>query len=258
MAPRPGVPNMNRQGGLQRNLDPAYDIPETRYVKNLIPEMPLRTSALRCLGAALNVFAIESFVDEIARTEKLDAIAFRKAHLSDPRAIAVLERLEIETANSPVPAGGGRGIAYGQYKNSMTRVGIAVDLTVGDAADIRIPKAFIVADAGRIVDRDGLAAQLEGGFLQATSWALHEEVTWDRDGVTSRDWESYPVLRFSDVPDIKVILLDQPNDKSLGAGEASPGPTLAAIANAVFDATGLRMRRLPMTPDTLTSTALAL
>ena len=95
-----------------------------------------------------------------------------------------------------------------------------------------------------------------GGSLQAASWALHEAVTWDRDGVTSRDWDSYPVLRFSRVPEIDVILLDQPHSKSLGAGEASPGPVLAAIANAVFDVTGVRARRLPLTPDALTALAL--
>jgi nicotinate dehydrogenase subunit B len=257
IGPQRGQPNMNRQGGLQRNLDPIYDIPETRHVKNLIPDMPLRSSALRCLGAALNLFAIESFLDEIAAAEGQDPIAYRKAHLSDPRAIAVLDRLAAELADRPRPADVGRGIAYGQYKNAMTRVGVAVDLRVGDAADIRLERAVLVADAGRIVDRDGLAAQLEGGFLQAASWALHEAVTWDRDGITSRDWDSYPVLRFTEVPDIDVVLLNRQDERSLGAGEASPGPTLAAIANAVFDATGLRLRRLPFTPDALRSAALA-
>lgn len=254
---RPSEPNMNRQGGLHRNLDPIYDIAETRYVKNLVAELPLRTSALRCLGAALNIFAIESFMDEIARDFDLDAFAFRKARLSDPRAVAVLDRLRAEILGRPVPDSGGRGIAYAQYKNAMTRAAIAVDLTVGEAADVRLDHVTIVADAGRIVDRDGLAAQLEGGFLQGASWALHEAVTWDRDGITSRDWDSYPVLRFPNVPVIDVVLLDQPGEKSLGAGEASSGPAMAAIANAIFDATGLRIRRLPMTPDAITSAALA-
>lgn len=257
IGPLPGAPNMNRHGGLHRNLVPIYDIPETRFVKNLVTEMPLRTSALRCLGAALNVFAIESLIDEIARDRGLDPFAFRKAHLSDPRALAVLDRLEASLAAHPAPAGTGRGIAFAQYKNAMTRVGAAVDLTVSDAAEIRLRSILLVADAGRIVDRDGLSAQLEGGALQAASWALHEAVTWDRDGVTSRDWDSYPVLRFPEVPEIDVILLDRPDSKSLGAGEASSGPVLAAIANAVTEATGLRPRRLPLTPDALTTLALA-
>lgn len=257
VGPFPGVPNMNRQGGLHRNLNPIYDIPETRYVKNLIPEVPLRTSALRCLGATLNVFGIESFMDEIAHTQGVDPLAFRRAHLSDDRALALLDRLEEMLPSPPKGEASGRGIAYGQYKNAMTRVGIAVDVTVGEAADIRLDRVLIVADAGRVIDRDGLAAQLEGGFLQAASWALCEQVTWDRDGVTSRDWDTYPVLRFGNVPRIDVEILDRPEDKARGAGEASPGPTVAAIANAVFDATGLRLRRLPFTPDALTAAALA-
>lgn len=254
--PQPGVPNMNRHGGLHRNLVPIYDIPETRFVKNLIPQMPLRSSALRCLGAALNVFAIESFLDEIAREQEEDPIAFRRAHLTDARAIAVLDRLERELAARPAATETGRGIAYAQYKNEMARVGASVDLKVSEAAEIELERIILVADAGRIVDRDGLSAQLEGGALQAASWALHEAVTWDRDGVTSRDWDSYPVLRFSEVPQIDVILLDQQDSESLGAGEASPGPLLAAISNAVCDATGLRARRLPLTPDALRSLAL--
>ncbi len=257
VSPRPATPNLNRQVGLHRNLDPVYEIAETRYVKNLVPELPLRTSALRCLGAALNVFAIESFVDEIARSRSLDPLAFRKAHLSDPRALAVLDRLESRMADNPAPSGLGRGIAYGQYKNAMTRVGIVVDREVGDTAGISLRDVFLLADAGRIVDRDGLAAQLEGGAMQAANWALHEKVVWDRSGVISRDWDSYPVLRFSDVPKYDVVLLHQPDARSLGAGEASSGPMLAAIANTVFDATGLRLRRLPFSPEALTAAALA-
>lgn len=258
IAPADAMPNMNRQGGLQRNLDPVYDIPELRTVKNLIPDMPLRTSALRCLGATLNVFGIESIVDEIASDAGEDPIAFRKRHLTDPRAIAVLDRLDQALSKLPAPNdASGRGIAYGQYKNEMTRVGVAVDVSIDDRAQVHLTRAVLVADAGRIIDRDGLSAQLEGGFLQGASWALYEKVTWDRDGVTSRDWDSYPVLRFDNLPEIEVILLDQPSAKSVGAGEASPGPAVAAIANAVFDATGLRLRRLPFTPDALTSAALA-
>lgn len=255
--PQPGVPNMNRHGGLHRNLTPIYDIPEMRLVKNLVPEMPLRTSALRCLGAALNVFGIESFIDEIVHANGHDAVAYRKANLSDTRAIAVIDALARDLESRPKPEGYGRGIAFAQYKNAMTRVAVAVDLAVTDAAAIQLKDVVIVADAGRVVDRDGLVAQLEGGFLQAASWALHEQVTWDRDGITSRDWDSYPVLRFPDVPNIKVVVLNRQDEKSVGAGEASPGPTLAAIANALHDATGLRLRRLPFTPEAITAAALA-
>ena len=252
--PAPAVPNMNRHGGLQRNLNPVYDIPKARYVKNLVRDLPLRTSALRCLGAALNVFAIESFVDEIASAEGWNPLEYRKAHLTDTRALAVLDRLAEEITEHRETDG--RGLAYAQYKNAMTRVGVAVDLDIDDSASIHLRRAVIVADAGRVIDPDGLTAQLEGGFLQAASWALCEEVTWDRDGVTSRDWDSYPVLRFDGVPIIKVILLDRGDAPSVGAGEAAPGPTLAAIGNGIFNAIGLRIRRLPFTPEYLRSAAL--
>ena len=139
----------------------------------------------------------------------------------------------------------------------MTRVAAAVDLTISDEAQIQIQRIILIADSGRIVDADGLRAQLEGGALQAISWALFEMVTWDKDGVTSRDWNSYPVLRFPDVPKIETILLNEPTGKSLGAGEASPGPVLAAIANAVADLTGLRARSLPITPDSLKTLAMS-
>lgn len=250
-------PNWNRHGGLHRNLDPIYAIPETRLVKNLVQNMPHRTSALRCLGATANVFALESSIDDIARDQETDPIAFRKAHLTDARAIAVLDRLERAMGEHPAQGDmGGRGIAYAQYKNAMTRVGVCVDIEVSEQADVRLKHAIIVADAGRVVDTDGLAAQLEGGFLQGASWALYEGVTWDRDGITSRDWDSYPVLRFDNVPTIEVIVMDGADHKSVGAGEASPGPTVAAIANAVFDASGLRLRRMPFTADAITTAAL--
>jgi CO/xanthine dehydrogenase Mo-binding subunit len=196
-------------------------------------------------------------MDEIARDRGADPIAFRRRHLADARAIAVLDALSDEIADAPpLPEGAGRGIAFAQYKNAMARVGVAVDLDVTDRAKVRLLRAVLVADAGRIIDPDGLAAQIEGGFIQAASWALMEEVTWDRDGITSRDWDGYPVLRFDQVPEIRTRLLDQRSERSLGAGEASPGPTLAAIANAVFDATGLRLRRLPFTPSALEAEAL--
>ncbi len=134
---------------------------------------------------------------------------------------------------APVADGCGRGIAYAQYKNKMTRVGISIELEVNDRAEIRLLHALIVADAGRIVDADGLTAQLEGGLLQAASWAIYEQVTWDRDGIQSRDWDSYPVIRFDNVPNIGWRCY-QP-DAQVSAGEASPSPrpTVAAIANAI-------------------------
>lgn len=258
IGPIVAVPNLGNHAGMHRNLKPAYTFSETRLVKNLVSDQPHRTSAMRCLGAAANIFALESFMDELARCQSVPPLAFRRAHLEDPRALAVLAELERQVGTRPRMAdGSGRGIAYAQYKNKMTRVGISVGLEVNDRAEIRLLDALIVADAGRVVDADGLTAQLEGGFIQAASWTLYEQVAWDRDGIQSRDWDSYPVIRFDNVPNIEVTLLDHPDAASVGAGEASPGPTIAAIANAVFDATSIRMRRMPFTPEAIMQMAAA-
>ncbi|WP_160115988.1 molybdopterin cofactor-binding domain-containing protein [Candidatus Halocynthiibacter alkanivorans] len=258
IGPVPPQPNMGRHTGIHRNLDPIYAFPKKRLVKNLVTGGPHRTSAMRCLGAAANIFALESFLDELARGQGADPIAFRKAYLTDPRDRAVLDELQRKTMLLPdLPETGGRGIAYAQYKNQMTRVGICVDIDTDDRANIYLTRANIVADAGRVIDTEGLSAQLEGGFIQAASWALYEAVTWDRDGILSRDWDSYPVIRFGNIPTIDVTILNRPEDKSVGAGEASPGPAIAAIANAVFDATGIRMRRMPFTPDAIMQKAFA-
>ena len=137
----------------------------------------------------------------------------------------------------------------------LCRCAVAIEVQVGDDAKVVLRRAAIAVDAGEIVDPDGLAAQLEGGFVQAASWTLLEAVSWDRDGITSRDWDSYPILRFDDIPELETVLVDRPGEPFLGAGEASCGPTGAAIANAVFDATGVRARRLPLTPQALREAA---
>lgn len=256
--PRPkALPNMNRHGGMHRNLDPIYPFGKKRLVKNLVDGLPHRTSALRCLGATTNIFALESMMDELADHAACDPIIYRKSQLDDVRALAVLDRLQILINALGAPtARGGRGIAHAQYKNEMTRVAVCIDIEMSDAGVVLLQNAIIVADAGRVIDRDGLCAQLEGGFVQGASWALCEEVQWDRDGITSRDWDSYPVLRFDRIPQIKVDLIETQDQPSVGAGEASPGPTIAAIANAVHHATGIRMRRLPLTAEAIRQQAL--
>jgi len=251
-------PNMGRHAGLHRNLDPVYDIADKRLTKHLVQDLPLRTSAMRCLGGAANTFAIESAMDELAREQGLNPLAFRKAHLSDPRAHRVLDAVA-DSAHwlGEKQEGAGRGFAYAQYKNAMTRVAVLVDLEVRDTGEVRLSRALIVGDSGRIIDSNGLRAQLEGGFIQAASWSLFEEVTYDRGGVTSEDWEAYPVIRFDGIPRIETILLPYHEEKSLGAGEASCGPTIAAIANAIHDAAGLRLRKLPFRSDRILEAALA-
>ena len=249
-------PNMGRHAGMHRNLDPVYDFAETRLVKNLVHGLPHRTSAMRCLGAVANIFAIECTMEDLAREQGVAPLIFRRDHLSDRRALAVLDELERRMGDKPTGETAGRGIAYAQYKNQMTRVGVCVDLTVDDMAHVHLTHVTIVADAGRIVDAQGLTAQLEGGFIQAASWALHEQVLWDRDGILTRDWQSYPVIRFDAIPTIAVTLIDRPDCPSVGAGEASPGPAVAAIANAIHDATGMAMRRMPFTPEVILAQAL--
>ena len=125
-----------------------------------------------------------------------------------------------------------------------------------DAAEVKLRRAVLAGDAGEIVDRDGMAAQYDGGFLQAASWTIYEQVTWDRDGITSGDWETYPILGFDNVPEIETVLIERPGVPFLGAGEAVSGPAGAAIANAIYGATGLRLRRMPFTPDAIRAAAM--
>lgn len=256
-APFVAEPNMGRHAGLHRNLDPIYSIKDKRLTKNLVSGLPLRTSAMRCLGGAANTFAIESMMGELAAESSVDPLTFRRRHLEDPRAHAVLDAVEHHDFwRTEKPEGFGRGFAYGQYKNAMTRVAVVVDLRVQDSGKVEMDRALLVADAGRVIDPNGLRAQLEGGFIQAASWCLHEKFEYDRSGPNSVDWESYPVIRFDEIPEIETVVLTYPDQPPLGAGEAASGPTLAAIANAVYDATSLRLRQLPFHPETVRDAAL--
>jgi nicotinate dehydrogenase subunit B len=249
-------PTMGRHVGIHRNLDPLYDFPQKRLVKNLVRDLPLRTSALRTLGAFANIFAIECFMDELAEAAGVDPVTFRLNHLTDLRAREVIDaatsRLDVNTP----PEGRGRGIGFAQYKNLKAYAAVAVELEVTNAAEIVLHRAVLAGDAGEIVDRDGLAAQYDGGFLQAASWAMTEQVTWDRDGITSRDWETYPILGFENVPELETVLIERPGAPFLGAGEAVSGPAGAAIANAIYSATGLRLRRMPFSPEAIRAAAM--
>ena len=251
-------PAMGKNVGIHRNLDPLYIFPKRRLVKNLVRGMPLRTSALRSLGAFGNVFAIEGFMDELAKEAGIQPDEFRLKHLDDKRAKDVIR--ELVKHMSADSAGSvdlrGKGIGFARYKNSAAYVAVGIELSVDDAAAVHVHRAWITCDAGEVVDSDGLTSQMEGGLIQAISWTLFEEVTWDEGGITSRDWDSYPILKFNNVPHIKTILINQPGQPYLGAGEAVTGPSGAAIANAIYNTIGVRMRRMPFSPKNIQATAI--
>jgi nicotinate dehydrogenase subunit B len=240
--------------GSHRNADPLYTFPKRRIVKHFVPDGPLRTSSFRGLGAYANVFAIESFVDELARAAGIDPVSFRLRYLDDERARAVIEAAaEKADWGKDKPADResfGRAVAFARYKNRAGYVAVVVELTVDrTSGHIQLERAVIAADSGQIVNPDGLSNQLEGGFVQAASMTLREQVKWDREIVTSVDWESYPILRFADAPVMETVLINRPGGPFLGSGEMSTGPTPAAIANAVYDAIGVRLRDLPFLPE---------
>jgi CO/xanthine dehydrogenase Mo-binding subunit len=238
-------------GAGTRNSEPLYDFPAKRIVHHLIAETPVRTSSLRGLGATLNVFAIESFVDELAERAGQDPFAYRLSLLSDSRARAVVEhvaRMSTWRARLPVGTGQGRGIAFARYKNMAAYAAVVAEVEVAES--VRLTHVWCAADAGLVINPDGAVNQLEGGIIQAASWALKEGVRLDSAGISSRDWESYPVLRFSEVPEVTVELVDPGADRPcLGVGEAAGGPTVAAIGNAVAHALGTRLRDLPLTRE---------
>jgi nicotinate dehydrogenase subunit B len=245
-------PPLAHGGGAGRNAVPYYDFPAYQVVNHRLLEMPLRVSALRSLGAFLNVFAAESFMDELAAAAERDPVAYRLAQLSDPRGRAVIEAAARRggwDSWSPADSAGsvGHGIAFARYKNTSAYCAVVAEVEA--VSEIRVRRLTIAVDAGLVINPDGAANQIEGGAVQATSWALKERVRFDRYGVTSDSWETYPILRFSEVPAVDVQLLPGAGNPSLGVGETAQGPTVAAIGNAVRDALGVRVRMLPLSPE---------
>jgi len=236
-------------GGADRNAVPYYDFPSQRITEHFLPTMPIRVSAHRSLGAFGNVFAIESFIDELAEIAGADPVEYRLRHLTDDRAKAVI-RSVADRAKWQKGAKGdgarGRGISFVRYETVKTYVALIADILVDRKANtIQIERITAAADSGLIITPDGISNQIEGAIIQGMSWTLKETVRFDRQRVTSRDWASYPILTFPEVPDLDIVLLDRPELPSLGAGEAALPPVPAAIANAFFNATGQRLRELP-------------
>jgi len=240
-------------GAADRNAVPLYVFPNQRIILHYLPEMPLRTSALRTLGAYANVFALESFIDELAVAANADPVEFRLRHMKDPRARAVIEAAAGKAgwqAGRKGDGARGRGIGFAQYKNLAAYVAVVADVEVDRrTGNVRVVKTVAAVDAGLIINPDGVVNQIEGGIIQSTSWSLKESVRYDERRVQTRSWADYPILTFSEVPAVDVVLLNRPEERSLGTGEGSQGPTVAAIANAIANATGTRLRDLPFTRD---------
>lgn len=240
-------------GGGHRNAIAIYDFPHQQVDYNYIPASTLRTSALRSLGSFANLFAIESFMDELAAKLSVDSLDFRLRHLTDQRAIDVLQKLADCCGwrqSRPADGSRGLGIGFGRYKNMAGYCAVAALVRLDEK--ITVEKVWAVVDVGLVVNPDGLVNQIEGGIVQSLSWTLKEQVTWNADGITSRTWDEYPILSFSEVPEIEVHVIDRPDCPSLGSGEIAAGPVPAAISNALYNAMGVRARHLPLTIERVT------
>ena len=237
--------------GTLRNAQPLYDVGPRRITGHRLTVAPLRTSAMRALGAYFNVFAIESFIDELAADAGRDPVDFRLAHLADPRARTVLELAARQSGwGDPLPDSVGRGIGFARYKDKGAWCAVVAEVEA--ESEVRVRRLTVAADLGLVISPDGARNQLSGGAVQSTSWTTIERVRFDRRRVTSSDWESYPILRFPAAPAVDVHLVDS-DQPPLGAGEAAQGPTAAAIANAAHAAVGVRVRDLPLTPEAIVS-----
>ena len=248
------------QSGADRNANHTYDFPNNRVMVHWLNSSPIRASALRGLGSPQNTFANESFMDELAGAAGMDPLEFRLRHLSDPRAQAVLQaaakRAGWISRPSPQKDGqgagtnGGRGIAFVQYDRTEAYVAAVAEVDVNQAdGQVRIKRVVVAHDCGLIINPDGLRNQIEGNVIQATSRTLKEEVKYDGSMLTSLDWTSYPILRFPEIPEVIIELINRSDQPPVGAGEATTSAIPAAIANAIFDATGARLRTVPFIPD---------
>jgi CO/xanthine dehydrogenase Mo-binding subunit len=237
-------------GGSHRNAIPIYEFPNERVTNRLVKRMPVRVSALRALGATANVFAIESFMDELAAAAGADPVEFRLRHLKDPRARAAIETVAAKAGWRRGEKGDGtrgRGIGFARYKNGASYVAVIVEVEAGN--EIAVKRVWAAIDAGLVINPDGIANQTEGGIIQTVSWALKEAVQYDRSRILTSNWSDYPILTFEEAPQVEVTLINRPELPPLGAGEGAQGPTAAAIANAIHNALGVRLRDMPFTRE---------
>jgi len=244
------------EGGGHRNGNPLYALANAKGVYHFIEQAPVRVSALRSLGAHMNVFAIECFMDELATASGADPVAFRLAHMSDGRAREVMQAAADRFGWAQRTKGGndrGCGFAFARYKNLAAYCAVAMEIAVDrDSGKIEIPRVVATVDSGEAVNPDGIRNQIEGAILQSLSWTIHEAVAFDTAHRSSFDWSAYPILRFDTVPAVvEVQVIDRPRQPFLGTGEAGQGPAAAAPANAVADALALRVRDMPLAPEKL-------
>ncbi len=246
--------------GAERNASTNYAFPVQRVTVHYLPNSLLRASSFRSLGGCENTFANESFMDELAAAAGVDPLEYRLRYLKDPR-----ERMVLEAAAEragwqvrPAPASHkkeaelaeGRGVAFARYENDQAIVACIAEVQVElSSGVVRVERIVVAHDCGLIINPDGVKNQIEGNVIQSLSRALKEEVQFDEMGITSVDWETYPILTFSEVPEVEIVLIDRPDQPAVGAGEPSTVTTAAAVANAVFDATGVRLRQIPFTPE---------
>jgi nicotinate dehydrogenase subunit B len=240
------------EGGGDRNAIPIYRFANAHVVHHFIPDMPLRISAMRALGAYHNVFSIESFMDELADAAGADPVEFRLRHLDDPRGRDVITKAAQAFGwqkGQQAPRNRGYGFAFARYKNLAAYCAIATEMEVDpETGRPRLVRAVAAVDSGQVVKPDGLTNQIEGAILQSMSWTLYESVSFDDTRITSIDWQTYPILRFDAVPEsVEVHIINRPGQPFLGSGETGQGPAAASIANAIANATGKRLRDLPLT-----------
>jgi CO/xanthine dehydrogenase Mo-binding subunit len=250
-------------GGGDRNAPTNYSFPNNRVTVHWIETPPLRPSALRSLGGLANATANELFFDELAAAASADPVEFRVRHLYDQRAIDVIQGAAgaagwetrpsgPETAATTTTAGplSGRGLAFARYETEFAYAAVVAEVEVDPSnGNVRVTRVVVGHDCGLIINPDGLNNQIEGNVIQGIGRALKEEVTWDDHQVTSLDWSGYRILTFADVPAIETVLIDRPEEDALGAGEPAICPVVAAVGNAIFDATGVRLRTVPFTPE---------
>jgi CO/xanthine dehydrogenase Mo-binding subunit/aerobic-type carbon monoxide dehydrogenase small subunit (CoxS/CutS family) len=253
MPPAPDFQPANWMGA-SRNAVPGYDVPAVQVTRHRLLDMPIRTSSLRSLGAHLNVFAIESFMDELAAAAGVDPVGFRLAHLSDPRARRVLTEAASMAGWDTRGHRDGTGYGAGVARYSGIAGYCAAVAEVEADTDIRLRRLWLAVDVGRVINPDGVINQVEGGAVQSASWTLREQVRFDRDQITSAGWDSYPILRFTDTPEVMVRIVDAPGEAEVGSGEVAQGPVAGAIGNAVAAAAGVRVRDLPLTRERVAQT----